>query len=632
MACDVNRDLPSRMGETDVITLLTLLTIQSLLGAFDNLWHHELSEDLRHRPAARTELALHTAREFLYAVIFAGIGWFRWQGCWAWAFLALLGIEIVITLTDFVIEDRTRRLPAFERVLHTVLTINFGALITLMAPVLAAWEAAPTALAPTSYGIWSIIMTVFSLGVFAWAVLDLAAVVRLGVPSWQRRPLRRGEKAMPKTILVTGATGFVGSALTRALIRRGDHVLALSRDPARARDRFGPLVEVTGSLDSIPADRRIDAIVNLAGAPIAAGRWSQARQAKLIGSRLAVTDAVLGLIRRLEHRPEALISASAIGYYGERGEEALSETSGAQPIFMSELCRAWEERAARAEALGLRVCRLRIGLVLGRDGGAAQPLALASRFGLGMVMGSGRQFVSWIHLADLMRLIVFALDRTDLAGPINAVAPEPVRQAAFARSLARAFGRKARLGIPARALQLGLGELAQLFLGSQRVRPDAALAAGFLYRFPEIGPAFADLFGAAADVPLKNTRLAVYINETCPICRIEMAHYAALSRAADRPIAFERIGRTTTGLPEFGLSATDLRRRLYLRDRNGGLHSGIDALAALWAELPRYRWAAALLRTPLLHGLGDLVYEGLCVPILARWNARLGAASPLVPR
>jgi uncharacterized protein len=620
------------MGETDVITLLSLLTLQSLLGAFDNLWHHELSEDLRHRPAARTELALHTGREFLYAVIFAGLAWYRWQGGWAWVFLALLGVEILITLTDFVIEDRTRRLPALERVLHTVLAINFGALMALLAPELAGWAAAPTALAPTSYGIWSVVLTMFSLGVLAWAVLDLTAVVRLGVPGWQRRPLRRGEKAEPKTILVTGATGFVGSALTRALIRRGDHVVALSRDPAKARDRFGPLVEIVGSLDAIPAEQRIDAIVNLAGAPIAAGWWTPSRQAVLLGSRLDVTDALLALIRRREQRPAVLINASAIGYYGERGDEILTETAGPQPIFMSELCRAWEDHATRAAALGVRVCCLRIGLVLGCQGGAAKPLARASRFGLGTVMGGGRHFVSWIHLADLVRLIIFALDRTDLAGPVNAVAPESVRQAEFAQKLAQAFGRKVRLTVPALALRLGLGELAQLFLGSQRVLPEAAEAAGFLFRFPTIGSAFADLYGRAADIPLKNTKLAVYMNEACPVCRVEMGHYEAQSRAAERPIAFERVGTATSGLPEHALSAADLRRRLYLRDRNGGLQSGIDALAALWAELPRYRRAARWLRNPVLHWLGELVYEGFCVPVLARWNGRRGRSVPLVSR
>ena len=610
--------------------LLAMLTIQSLLGAFDNLWHHEISEDLRHRPGARRELALHMAREFLYAVVFAGIGWLRWQGLWAFALIGILAVEIVITLSDFVIEDRTRRLPALERVLHTVLAMNFGAILVVWAPLLAGWAAAPTALEATSYGAWSLVMTVFSLGVFAWAVLDLVAVVRLGVPEWQRHPLRQGSKPAPRTVLVTGATGFIGRAVTRALIQRGDHVIALSRDPARAIDRFGPLVEIVDRLDGIAATRRIDAIVNLAGEPLAGGWWTQARKARFLDSRLAVTDAVLTLIRRLETRPETLINASAIGYYGEGGDTPLTELDGPQPIFLSRLCRLWEERAVSVEVMGVRVCRLRIGLVLGQDGGAAQPLALASRFGLGAVMGGGRQWLSWIHLKDLVRLILFALDRSDVAGPLNAVAPLPVEQAAFMRVLAHQFHRPLVLKAPAWALRLGLGELADLFLLSQRVVPQAALAAGFQFRFPALAGAFADLYGIHHDVPLKNTASSVYVNEACPVCRVEMGHYETLSVAAACPVRFERIGYATDGLDEYGLSADDLRRRLYLRDRSGGLQSGIDAVAGLWAELPRYRWAARLVRMPGLHLLGDLVYEGICVPVLAAWNRPRRLADPEV--
>ena len=610
--------------------LLAMLTIQSLLGAFDNLWHHEISEDLRHRPGARRELALHTAREFLYAIVFAGIGWLRWQGLWAFALIGILAAEIVITLSDFVIEDRTRRLPAFERVLHTVLAMNFGAILVVWAPLLAGWVAAPTALAATSYGLWSLVMTVFSLGVFAWGVLDLVAVVRLGVPEWQRHPLRQGSKPAPKTVLVTGATGFIGRAVTRALIQRGDHVIALTRDPARARDRFGPLVEIVDCLDRIDATRRIDAIVNLAGEPLAGSRWTQARKARFLGSRLAVTDALLALIRRLETRPEALINASAIGYYGEGGDATFTEADLPQPIFLSRLCRLWEERAASAEAMDVRVCRLRIGLVLGRDGGAAQPLALASRFGLGAIMGSGRQWMSWIHLKDLVRLILFALDRTDVAGPLNAVTPQPLGQAAFMRSLAHHFHRPLFLKVPAWLLRRGLGELADLFLLSQRVMPQAALAAGFQFRFPSPAGAFADLYGVHRDVPLTNTAWSVYVNEACPVCRVEMGHYETLSVAAACPIRFERIGFATAGLAEYGLSADDLRHRLYLRDRSGELHSGIDAVAGLWAELPRYRWAARLVRLPGLHLLGEMVYEGICVPVLGAWNRPRGIAHPEV--
>ena len=601
--------------------VLIMLTIQSLLGAFDNLWHHEITEDLTHKPSARGELTLHTVREFLYAVIFTSVAWVRWEGAWAYGFVGIMAIEIVITLWDFVIEDQTRKLPAFERVLHTVLAINFGAILAVWTPELSHWAAAPTALAPTGYGIWSWIMTLFGLGVFAWGLHDLAAVVRLGVPEWQRHPMQRGENAAPRTVLITGATGFIGRALTRALIARGEHVLALTRDPVKAADRFGPLVEIVERLDLIPADRRIDAIVNLAGEPLAGGLWTGARKRRFLESRLGVTGEVLKLIRRLETKPEALINGSAIGYYGDRGDEALTEANLPRPLFMSDLCRQWEALAEQATGLGVRVCRLRIGLVLGTDGGAVQPLALTTRLGLGTIMGTGKQIVSWIHLGDLVRLVLFALDRTDLAGPINAVAPNPISHGSFMRQLGRTLHRPVLLQVPAFVLRLGLGELSGLFLASQRVLPNVASAAGFSFVHPEIEDAFADLYGQPA-----NTRttgpLSVYMNETCPVCRVEMEHYEGMSSEATCPIAFERVGRIAAGLEAYGLSAIDLRRRLYVRGRDGELHSGVEAFTALWSVLPRYRWAARLIQLPGIHGLAGGIYDGLCVPILAAWNRR----------
>ncbi len=598
--------------------VLIMLTIQGLLGAVDTLWHHEITEGLTRRPGARGELMLHTAREVLYAVVFTGIAWFRWEGGWAYALLAVMAVEIAITLWDFVLEDRTRRLPASERVLHTVLAINVGAILAVWAPDWRLWATAPTALAATGYGLWSWIMALFGVGVFVWAVYDLAAVIRLGVPAWQRRPLRRGDRRTGKTVLVTGATGFIGRALTRALLGRGDHVLALSRDPAKARDLFGPLVEVVDRLDTIPATRRIDAIVNLAGEPLAGGRWTAARKRRFLGSRLGVTDEILALIGRLDRKPEALISGSAIGYYGDRGDEVLTETSGPRAIFMSDLCRRWEGRAEQAADLGVRVCRLRIGLVLGREGGAVRPLALAARLGAGIVMGNGGQFVSWIHRDDLVRLMLFALDRADVAGPVNAVAPHPVAFGDLMQHLGTALHRPVRLSIPAGLLRLALGEMADLFLASQRVLPAAADAAGFTFAFPTIERAFADLYGP----PTGAAALSVYINDACPVCRVEMEHYEGMRAEARCPVAFERIGHDAAGLPAYGLSAADLRRRLYVRSRDGGMLSGVDAFVALWRVLPRYRWAARMASLPGIHGLASLIYEGLCVPVLAAWNRR----------
>lgn len=605
-----------------MIPVLTMLTIQSLLGAFDNLWHHEITEALPGKPGARQELALHAAREFLYGVIFTGIAWFRWQGGWGVVLLAILATEIVITLWDFVVEDRTRKLPRFERILHTVLAINFGAILAVWAPELAAWIAAPTMLAKTGYGIWSWIMTAFGVGVFVWGIRDLAAAVSLGVPAWQRCPIKTGPvSALSLTVLVTGGTGFIGRAVVRKLAGRGDRVVVLSRDPAKARDRFGPLIEIIGSLDEWDSARPLDVIVNLAGELPVGGLWTKKRKQRFLESRLGMTSQIVALIERLNHKPELLISASAIGYYGDRGSEELSEYATAQPVFMSDLCRAWENAAMAAERFGVRVSRLRIGVVLGRDGGAVPPMALTARLGLGAIMGSGDQFVSWIHLADLIDLILFTIDRPDMVGPINAVAPAPLTHQAFMRALGACFGKSVRFRMPAWLLRRTMGGMSDLMLTSQRVIPSAALEARFAFRFQEISAALANLFGAQQAVPAEDD-LCVYMNDACPVCHAEMKHYEDQVRRDDLPITFERVGQAVGGLPDYGLSGADLRRRLFVMNRAGELKSGVDAFIALWSELPRYRWAARVVQHPVLRPIAALIYDGICVPVLARWNAR----------
>jgi predicted DCC family thiol-disulfide oxidoreductase YuxK len=313
-----------------------------------------------------------------------------------------------------------------------------------------------------------------------------------------------------------------------------------------------------------------------------------------------------------------LINGSAIGYYGDRGDTVLTETSAPRPVFMSDLCRLWEERAEQATTLGVRVCRLRIGLVLGTDGGAMRPLSLATRCGAGMVMGSGRQIVSWIHRDDLVGLALLALDRSDITGPINAVAPNPVSHRTFMRQLGSALHRPVLLSVPAPLLRLAMGEMAGLLLTSQHVVPAAAQAAGFAFAFPTIEQAFTDLYGPPAEAQ----GLAVYMNEACPVCRVEMEHYEGMRTEATCPIAFQRIGNDPAGLETYGLTTGDLRRRLYVRDVDGRVFSGVDAFAVLWRTLPRYRWASRLIAMPGVHGLSDMIYEGLCVPILAAWNRR----------
>lgn len=473
-------------------TVLGLLTIQGLLGAFDTLWHHEHECDLPHQPGARKELSLHATRELLYAVIFSSAAWLRWDGPWAFAFIGILAAEIVITLADFVEEDRSRRLPPMERVLHTILALTYGATLALWVPELVRSIQLPTGLRLIYSGEWSWLMTSFAVGVFAWGVRDLIAVLRLGVPKWQRHPMHLGTAADPRVVLVTGATGFVGRALTRALIARGDRVIALSRHRQRASDLFGPSVQVCGSLSEIGTHRQIDAIVNLAGAPVM-GWWTSAKRRRLVGSRLQTTQQVLDLIRRVQRKPSVLVNASAIGFYGERGNELLQEDSGESRGFLSELCQQWETAAVRAESLGVRVCRLRIGLVLGKDGGVLQPLALATRLGGAAILGNGRQWVSWIHLYDLVRMIEHVIDHKHIEGAVNAVAPAAVTQQQFMQTLALILRRPLLLRIPTLLLRSLAGEMSDLFLISQRVVPRRSTESGFQFEYPTIPEALRDI-------------------------------------------------------------------------------------------------------------------------------------------
>ncbi|HEX5046474.1 MAG TPA: TIGR01777 family oxidoreductase [Gammaproteobacteria bacterium] len=302
-----------------------------------------------------------------------------------------------------------------------------------------------------------------------------------------------GSGARLKRVLVTGATGFIGRHLAYRLIERGDRVIVLARNPHKAAALFGPQVEIVDDLRSMPASARVDAIVNLAGAPLAGGWWTRKRKALLIGSRLEVTTALLALVARLERKPVTWINASAIGYYGVHpGDAALHEKSPPQPIFQSELCRRWEHVAASAGDLGVKVAWLRIGLVLAADGGALQALARPVRLGCGAILGTGRQWVSWIALDDLLELMLFVLDQETLAGPVNATAPEPVTHAELMRAIAAALGRRLLpFAVPERLLRVALGELAQLFVDGQRVLPARATALGFEFQYPTVETALA---------------------------------------------------------------------------------------------------------------------------------------------
>lgn len=312
----------------------------------------------------------------------------------------------------------------------------------------------------------------------------------MSAPDRQREP--------PRTALVTGATGFIGSKVCRRLLAEGDAVVALTRNPKQARKVLGQQVRVVGSLDEIGSNERVEVVVNLAGASIVARPWTKARRAELLDSRLRTTNSVTALIARLEYKPELLINASAIGYYGVRGEEEITEAAPGQPIFQSQLCQAWELAAQAAEQHGVRVCRLRFGIVLGTDGGALPGLIRPARMRMRVVLGSGQQWQSWVHIDDVLDLMWFCMKHTDMNGGINATAPHPVRQREFAALLAAQFGRSIPLRVPATPLRVALGEMSQLFLDGQKVLPAKATRHGFAFRYPDLSAALADLLRTAA--------------------------------------------------------------------------------------------------------------------------------------
>ena len=475
--------------------LFVVLAVQILLGAFDNLWHHEITEALPGRVSARTEIGLHAARELIYAGAFIVFAWIQPHGWLALLFGTVLVGEIIITLADFLEEDRTRKLPPLERVLHTVLAINYGIVLALLAPILWTWFQLNGPGIIVDRGLWSLFFTIAAVGVFAWGVRDAIAWRELN-----RRAAVRAEQGIlrpsGRTLLITGATGFLGQDLVHRLADRGDRIIVLSRDTLKARALFGPNVNVTDNLDLLAEDTRIHAIINLAGANVADMPWWHSRKQLLLDSRLNATRAVLALIKRLRVKPDVLVNASAVGAYGDQGETPLHEHAG-RPlgVFTADLCRVWETEALNAVQYGVRVCRLRFGLIFGCDGSAFPKLALGRRVGITPQFGNGRQWMSWVHKRDALRAVEFALDRDDLAGPVNVAAPGEARHGEVMRTIG---GRALILPIPAALLRFGLGEMAELFLASQRVRPQRLKAAGFRFKYPDIKTACRDLTGKHA--------------------------------------------------------------------------------------------------------------------------------------
>jgi uncharacterized protein len=302
-------------------------------------------------------------------------------------------------------------------------------------------------------------------------------------------------------VFLTGGTGMIGSRLVPQLRKRGDSVVLLTRRPEAVKGVFADCTVVAG--DPMKAGPWMDAVadceavINLAGENLFARRWNEAFKKTLIDSRVQSTGNVVQALARNPRtaagQPKLLINGSAIGYYGPCGDEELSETSPPGNDFQARLCQEWEQAAHGAEAHGVRVAIIRTGVVLGKDAGALKSLLTPFKMGVGGPVGSGKQWLSWIHGDDIVGILLLALDNAAATGPLNGTAPNPVTNKDFGKVLGRVLHRPAFVWTPGFALRLGFGELADIIVTGQRVLPKKALALGYVFKFPTLEEALRDV-------------------------------------------------------------------------------------------------------------------------------------------
>lgn len=296
-------------------------------------------------------------------------------------------------------------------------------------------------------------------------------------------------------ILITGGTGLIGRALCRVLLAEGHTLTVFSRHPETVASKCGTEVRALASLDDWTPDVYFDAVINLAGEPIVDAAWTALRKQVLRDSRIALTRQLVARIAQSERKTAVLLSGSAIGYYGGRGDRELVETSGSGNDFPAQLCIDWEAAALEAEQYGVRVCLLRTGLILSRDGGLLARMLPPFRMGLGARLGDGKQWMSWIHIDDYVQHLLRLLQDEQLNGPFNMTSPKPVTNAEFTRILAAVLHRPAPLVAPAGMLKLAMGERAVLVLEGQRVLPSRMEASGVQCTYPDLASALRAILG-----------------------------------------------------------------------------------------------------------------------------------------
>jgi uncharacterized protein len=293
--------------------------------------------------------------------------------------------------------------------------------------------------------------------------------------------------------LLTGGTGLIGRALCQHLIADSHQITVLTRQPENVAKLCGDTVEAVSSLESIDEKIHFDAVINLAGAPIADKHWTKKRKALLEQSRIDLTSKLVSWIKQRDLKPACLISGSAVGWYGNGGEQYLTEESSFHDEYTHQLCDAWEKQAQQTQDTGVRVCIVRTGLVLSAQGGFLKKMLLPFKIGLGGHLGTGQQYMSWIHINDMVKLLIFLVDTHEAKGIVNACSPSPVSNKIFSQTLAKQLNRPAFLPVPAWFLKLLLAEMSQLLLSGQRAIPKKAQALGFKFDYTELNIALADV-------------------------------------------------------------------------------------------------------------------------------------------
>lgn len=455
-----------------------LLVFQVCLGALDTVWHHELSEQLANREPQRRELGWHAARSLLYALLLALLAWCDFRGYWVLLPLALFAVELMITLADFVEEDQSRCLPPTERVLHTVMAINAGAILAIWVNA-AEWDRWHSTIAWRPFDAFAVFLSALAVLAFGSGLRDAFAARKpptMTLPLFPQRPLH---------VLITGGSGFIGSTLVWRLLNSGHEVSILSRRPRRTAMLFAGQVAVFDQIAAI-GHRSFDLIINLAGAPVVGWPWSKRRRRVLWDSRVTLTRALVAHLATMprQDRP-VFVQASAMGYYGQRASSS-REIDAAGVDFAGQLCAAWENAAELVRDAGYRLIVLRLGLVLGTQGGILPPLKLSAQFGAASVLGSGQQDFPWIHLDDVHAAIERLVKDRDAEGAYNLCAPGRVDQATFTRTLAKVLKRPQWLRVPASLLRLMMGDMAEMLLASPPASCQRLSEVGYVFRYPEL--------------------------------------------------------------------------------------------------------------------------------------------------